>query len=151
MQKIVWIRFTIPESFIDSIHCDSGDCLNSLSEWRTNDSFNFLNLLRTIASILCSSTATINALIRCHDLYSIHGGDSAMNEYLEDENRFYDRDGFCWLNTQGWFARAILFKKQQSSGFSIIEEINDCIDLTWLMIHLEALSSKVSVERSTKV
>ena len=58
-----WICFTIPESFIDSIYCNSGD---SLSEWRTNDSF---HLLRSIASIHFSSTMSIVDSIRCHDLY----------------------------------------------------------------------------------
>ena len=85
VQKIVWILFTIPESFIDSIHSDFGDCLNSLPEWRTNDSFYFLNLLRTIALILCSSTATFIDSIRYHN--------SAMKTYLEDKNWSYDRDG----------------------------------------------------------
>ena len=42
--KIDWIRFTSPESFIDSVHCVSGDWLNSL--------------LRTIAFFHCSSTTT---------------------------------------------------------------------------------------------
>ncbi len=75
MQKIVWIRFTSPESFIDLADCICGGCLNSFSKWRTNDPFYFLNELRTIAFIHFSSTTTIIDSIRYHDLYSIHGSD----------------------------------------------------------------------------